>query len=280
MDGLAYVVSLAAIAVVLALALGLPFEVLQLPAGLLAGFFAPGYLLLRASVGPHMRGAMRFVLPVPLTLALAVVVGVFVEPTEQGVRGDALAVAVCLVSVGLAAICFVRGTHPVTLAARDMRPSLLDVLRGAFRGERTATANGPPLAADLALSASVILALAVAGLWVSRSIDVSSADVGSVALGGRLQASAPSNGLVPAVAELTVENHRSRQTEGNLRITVEPRSPGMRPIDRGVIVPAASTTRAAVRVRVPCNGSVRVTFSNPRGARRALRLRVSCPPAA
>ena len=44
---------------------GLPIEPLQVPAGLLVGLFAPGYLLLRATVGARMKSTLRLILPAP-----------------------------------------------------------------------------------------------------------------------------------------------------------------------------------------------------------------------
>ena len=151
------------------------------------------------------------------------------------------------------------------------------VLQGPFRAPREATPNPPPIAADLALSVSVVLALAVAGLWVSRSIDASSAQEGSVALTGRIQSTGvPRNGLVRATVELTVENDRPRPNGWPAADRDRAGGPGDGPDRAAVIVSPNSTTRVAVPVRVPCGGAVRATLSNPRGARRVVRLRVGC----
>jgi Protein of unknown function (DUF1616) len=278
-DGLAFVASIGATATVLGWIAGLPFEALRLPAGLFVGLFAPGYLLLRASVGPRVEGALRFVLPVPLTLAMAAVFGVALDQTSHGVRENALGVSLCVFSLGLAVVAFIRGTHPVTFRARDMRPSLLDVLRGPLRPPRYATADLPPIASDLAISASVLVALAAAGLWISRSIDLSTDRVGSVALTGRVQAAAqPRDGMVRAGVELTVENDRPGPITGILRIAVEPAGQA-RKFEQRLTVPANATSRVAVSLAMPCEGAVRATLSHPSGAGRAVRLRVRCPPA-
>ena len=233
-DGLAFVASIGATAIVLGGIAGLPLGALRLPAGLLVGLFAPGYLLLRASGAAPARGALRFVLPVPLTLAMAAVLGVVLDQTSDGLRGSALGVTLCACSLGLALTVFVKGTHPVTFRARDMRPSLVDVLRGPLRPSRDAATDGPPVAADLALSACVLLALAVAGIWVSRSIDLSTDRTGSVALTGRIQAAAqPRDGTVRADVELTVENYPARSDQ---RATCGSRS------SRGGAGQAASTS--------------------------------------
>ena len=278
-DGLAFVASIGATAIVLGWIAGLPLEALRLPAGLLVGLFAPGYLLLRASGAPPVRGTLRFVLPVPLTLAMAAVLGVVLDQTSEGLRGSALGLTLCACSLGLALIAFIRGRHPVTLRARDMRPSLADVLQAPLRPSRHATSDRPPVAADLALNAAVFLALVVAGLWMSRSIDLSTGRTGSVALTGRVQAATqPRDGMVRADVELTVENDRPGPIRGDLRIAVEPAGRGTRGFDQPLTVPPGATSRVAVSLRLPCEGAVRATLSNPSGARRVVRLRVRCVP--
>jgi hypothetical protein len=278
-DGLAFVASIGATAIVLGWIAGLPFGALRLPAGLFVGLFAPGYLLLRASVGPGLEGSLRFVLPVPLTLAMAAVFGVALDQTSDGLSGNALGVTLCACSLGLAVIAFIRGTHPLTFRTRDLRPSLLDVLRGPFRPPRGATGDLPPIAADLALSAAVLLALAVAGLWVSRSIDLSTDRTGSVALTGRVQTAAqPRDGIVRAGVELTVVNDRPGPITGILRIAVEPVKPGAHGYEQRLTVPASATSRVAVSLPVPCEGAVRATMTHTNGPRRAVRLRVRCVP--
>jgi hypothetical protein len=276
-DGLAFVASVGATAIVLGCIAGLPLEVLRPPAGLLVGLFAPGYLLLRASGSPAVAGMLRFVLAVPLTLAMAAVLGVVLEQTSEGLRGSALGLALCVCSLGLALIAFVRGTHPVTLGARDMRPSLADVLRSPLRPSRHATSDQPPVAADLALSASLLLALAVAGIWMSRSIDLSSARTGSVALTGRVQSAAkPRDGIVRADVELTVVNDRPGPITGHLRIGVEPAGRGTRGFDERLTVAPGATRRVAVPLRLACGSAVLATLSHPSGVRRMVRLRVRC----
>jgi hypothetical protein len=278
-DGLAFVASIGATAIILGWIAGLPFGALRLPAGLFVGLFAPGYLLLRASIGPGLEGPLRFVLPVPLTLAMAAVFGVALDQTSDGLRGNALGVVLCASSLGLAAIAFVRGTHPLTFRARDMRPSLLDVLRGPLRPPRQPIGDLPPIATDLALSASVLLALAGAGLWVSRSIDLSTDRTGSVALTGRVQSAAqPRDGIVRADVELTVENDRPGPITGVLRIAVEPARRGTHGFAQRLSVSASATSRVAVSLPVPCEGAVRATMTHPNGPRRAVRLRVHCVP--
>jgi hypothetical protein len=280
-DGLAFVASIGATAIVLGWLAGLPLEALRIPAGLLVGLFAPGYLLLRASGAFGLRGPLRFVLPVPLTLAMAAVLGVLLEQTSQGLRGSALGLTLCACSLGLALIAFIRGTHPVTLRARDMRPSIGDVLRGPLRSSRDPTSNRPPVAADIALNASVLLALAVAGLWISRSIDVSTDRTGSVALTGSVRATAqPRDGMARADVELTVENDRPGPISGDLRVGVEPAVRGTREFAESLTVAPGARSRVAVSLRLPCEGAVRATLSHPSGVQRVVRLRVRCAPPA
>jgi hypothetical protein len=276
-DGLAFVASIGATLIVVGWIAGLPLEALRLPAGIVVGLFAPGYLLLRASGTPRVRGVLRFVLPVPVTLALAAVLGVVLDQTREGLRGSALGLVLCVCSLGFALIAFIRGTHPVTLSARDMRPSLIDVLRSPLRPPRHATPDLPPLVADLGLIASVLLALAAAGMWMSRSIDLSPGRTGSVALTGRIQSAAePRHGIVRAVAELTVENDRPGSITGDLRIGIEPAGRGTRRFHQSVTVAPGATRRVALSLRLPCGSAVRATLSHPTGVRRMVRLRVPC----
>ncbi len=276
-DGLAFVTSIGAIAIVLGCIAGLPLAALRLPAGLLVAFFAPGYLLLRASGTPRVRGALRFVLPVPLTLALAAVLGVVLNGMSVGLRGSALGLWLCVCSLGFALIAFVRGTHPVTLSARDMRPSLIDVLRSPLRPPRQGASNVPAFVVELILVASVLLALAGAGMAISRSIDLAPGRTGSVALTGRIQsATEPRDGMVRAVAEITVENDRPGPISGDLRIGIEPARRGTRELRRTVTLASGATTRVALSLRVPCGSAVRATLSHPSGVRRMVRLRVRC----
>jgi hypothetical protein len=275
-DGLAFVASIGATAIVLGWIAGLPLAALRLPAGLLVALFAPGYLLLRASGPPRVTGALRFVLPVPLTLALAAVLGVVLDETSVGLRGSALGLLLCVCSLGFALIAFMRGTHPVTLSARDMRPSLVDVLRSPLRPSRHATSD-VPVVADLALVASVLLALAGAGMAISRSIDLSPGRTGSVALTGRIQsATEPRDGMVRAVAEITVENDRPGSISGDLRIGIEPARRGTRELHQPVTLAPGATSRVALSLRAPCGSAVRATLSHPSGVRRMVRLRVRC----
>jgi hypothetical protein len=275
-DGLAFAASIGATAVVLGWTVGLPLEVLRLPAGLVVGLFAPGYLLLRASGAPRVKGVLRFVLPVPLTLAMAAVVGVVLNTTSGGLRGSTLGLTMCACSLGLAVIASIRGKHPVTLSARDGRPSLVDLLRIPLRPARHLTSDPPPFGADLALSASVVLALAAAGLAVSRSIDLSPGPTGSVALTGRIQSAAERNGIARADIEVTVENSRPGTISGDLRIGVEPAVRGARGFHKTVTVGPGATSRFAVSLRVPCESAVRATLSRPGGVRRLVKLRVRC----
>ena len=98
-----------------------------------------------------------------------------------------------------------------------------------------------------------------------------------MALAGRLQTPGPPrDGLVERPCELTVENDRPRPIEGNLRIAIEPAGQGTGRIEQRPHVRAEQHDACAVPVRVPCEGAVRATLSNPRGARRVVRLRVRC----
>jgi hypothetical protein len=271
--------SIGAIAIVLASLAGMPLEPLQLPAGLLVGLFAPGYLLLRATVGSRLKGTLRLVLPVPLTLALAALTGVLVEATPNGVTENAIGWALCLASVVLALVVWWRGTHPVTWRPIDMRPSVADVLRAPLGARSRPGSESPPLGADLLLTVSVLIALAIAGLWMARALERSAAPAPYTALTGRvLTAGAPRNGVTRTQVELTVVNDAPRAIRPVLRIGTDPPRRGTRLLEQIVTVPAESARKVAIELSVPCNGGVRAALSDGRSApaKRAVKLRVAC----
>ena len=258
---------------------GLPIEPLQVPAGLLVGLFAPGYLLLRATVGARMKSTLRLILPLPLTLALAALCGVLVEATPNGVNGQATGLALCLCSVVLALVAIRRGTQPVTWTSTDFRPTAAEVLRAPF-GRRRALEEAPPLGADLLLTVAVLIALAIAGLWVVRALDRSADPVPYTALTGRVVAAAPPrDGVTRARVEMTVVNDAPRAIRPVLRIGTDPALRGTRRLEQVVRVPARSSRRVGIALNAPCGGAVRAALSasNKAPALRAVKLRVACP---
>ena len=132
-DGLVFLLSLVAVAIVLGSIAGLPLTPLRLPAGLLVGLFVPGYLLLRATVGGRLHGTMRVVLAVPLTLGLAAITGVVLDATPLGVRRDAIGVALCSATLVLVVVAIVRGTSPALPHPAGAARSILERLRISSR---------------------------------------------------------------------------------------------------------------------------------------------------
>ena len=218
-------------------------------------------------------------LPVPLTLALAALVGVLVEATPHGVGAHAIGFALCLSSAVLALVVLRRGTHPVTWRPTDMRPSAGDVLRAPFGRRTEDQQNQPPLGADLLLTVSVVIALAIAGLWIARALDRSGDPTPYTALTGRvLTAGEPRNGLARTQVELTVVNDSERAIKPVLRVGTDPPRRATRLLEQVVSVPAASARKVAIELQVPCNGAIRAALSGGRTApaERAVKLRVAC----
>ena len=231
-----------------------------------------------------MKSTLRLILPLPLTLALAALCGVLVEATPNGVNGQATGLALCLCSVVLALVAIRRGTQPVTWKSTDFRPTAAEVLRAPF-GRRRALEEAPPLGADLLLTVAVLIALAIAGLWVVRALDRSADPVPYTALTGRVvAAAAPRDGVTRARVEMTVVNDAPRAIRPVLRIGTDPALRGTRRLEQVVRVPARSSRRvgialdAAVRRSGP-GGAVGVEQgTGVAGGQAARRLRAVLAP--
>jgi uncharacterized membrane protein len=277
-DALAFIASLVAIAIVLATLAGLPLEPLQLPAGVVVGLFAPGYLLLRATVGGRLQGALRLVLPVPLTLALAALCGLVMDSTPDGVGGHAIGLALCFASVVLALVAVRRGTQPVSWRPTDRRPNVADVLSAPL-GRRTQADDAPPLGFDLLLTVAVVIALAIAGLWVVRGLDRAADPASYLALTGQVKnLDQPRAGVARSRVELNVVNDTAREMRPVLRVGTDPPRRGTRLIEQIVRVPASSVRKVAIELNAPCGGAIRAALSDSRSAPalRAVKLRVAC----
>lgn len=271
-DGLVFVLSVVAVAVVLGAIAGLPLAPLRLPAGLLVGLFAPGYLLLRATVGDRLRGAMRFVLAVPLTLGMAAVTGVALDATPPGVRSDALGVALCVASLVLVPIALVRGTAPALPRPSFVRASSA---RGSDVGGR------PPrqLLPIVLLAVAFVLGLTAVGLRVADSVDSSVDPDAPIVLTGRV-ASAVETGRSSARARiaLTLTNNALTPVKPALAVAVSPQRKGTSGARRQRVPLGPQSTRIIrLTLRVACGGAVRARLSGAGVPRRAVTLRVTCP---
>jgi uncharacterized membrane protein len=275
-DGLVFLLSLVAVTIVLGTIAGLPLAPLRLPAGLVVGLFAPGYLLLRATVGGRLHGTLRFVLAVPLTLGLAAITGVVLDATPVGVRGEAIGVALCVFSLVLVALALWRGTSPVLPRPANAAPLILDRIRVSSR-----RAGGWPslIVPSLLLALSLTCALAAVALKIDDSVDASRDADAPLVLTGRVQ-SATQTGAARAEARiaLTLGNNEPRNVTPLLRLSVAPSAAGTsRPRQRRVPLEPRSTRTIRVTLRVACGGAVRAKLSGRYGARREVTLRITCP---
>jgi hypothetical protein len=277
-DGLVFLLSLVAVAIVLGSIAGLPLAPLRLPAGLLVGLFVPGYLLLRATVGGRLHGTMRFVLAVPLTLGLAAITGVVLDATPLGVRGDAIGVALCVATLVLVVVAFSRGTSPALPHPAGAARSILSRLR-----DTSDRAGGVPGVRSLAVPAlllglSLACALAAVGLKIADSVNGSLDPDAPIVLSGRVQAATQTGGgRAEARIALMLANNTSRTLTPLLRLAVAPPlNTESRPRRRRVSLAPGGTRIVRVTLRVACGGAVRAKLSGAGVPRRAVTLRIAC----
>jgi hypothetical protein len=275
-DGLVFLLSLVAVAIVLGSIAGLPLTPLRLPAGLLVGLFAPGYLLLRATVGGRVHGAKRFVLAVPLTLGLAAISGVVLDATPLGVRGEAIGVALCGATLVLVAVTLWRGTSPVLPRPANVVPLILDRVRVSSRRARVGRSLIVP---SLLLMVSLAGALAAVALKIADSVDSSRDADAPLVLTGRLQSATQTGGArADARIALTFVNNAPRNVTPLLRLAVIPLADGIsRPRQRRIPLEPRTTRTIRVTLRAACGGAVRARLSGRGVARREVKLRISCP---
>ena len=274
-DGLVFLLSLVAVAIVLGSIAGLPLGPLRLPAGLLVGLFAPGYLLLRATVGGRLHGTLRFVLAVPLTLGLAAITGVVLDATPIGVRGEAIGVALCGVSLVLVAFTLWRGTSPVLPRPADVASLILDRIRVS---SRRAGGWSSLIVPSLLVAFSLTGALAAVALKIDDSVDAPRDADASLVLTGRVQSATQTGGArAEARIALTLANNEPRNVTPLLRLSVAPLADGTsRPRQRRVPLEPRSKRIIRVTLRVACGGVVRAKLSGRRVARREVTLRITC----
>jgi hypothetical protein len=278
LDGLVFLLSLAAVAIVLGSIAGLPLGPSRLPAGLLVGLFAPGYLLLRATVGDRLRGTMRFVLAVPLTLGLAAITGVMLDATPHGVRGDAIGVALCVASLVLVAVAFSRRSSPVLPHPAGAARSIVERLRVSSYRAGGARREPSPVVPSLLLGVLLAFGLAAVGLKIADSVNGSLDPDATIVLTGRVQAATQTGGArAEARIALTLANKTSRTVTPLLRLAVAPPlNTEIRPRRRRVSLEPRSTRIVRVTLRVACGGAVRANLSGAGVPRRAVTLRIAC----
>ena len=248
-------------ALVVAAAAGVDLGALRAPLGLLLGLAAPGWLLLRATVGRRLGAGQAAALSVPLSLAICALSGTAL--TLAGVKLTALplALVVCGVSLACLVVALVRGTLPSPRAFRRAPGP------GAQLTPRMVVAAGLALAI-LAMAASTIQ-------QIVRVDDAARASTPFVALTGKLERSTPTAGGRRASVAFTTINSQPRAIRPTLEISVLPG--GNPPLERPLAIAAnrQATVREALDTR--CGDEVIATLSGDGVPARTSTLRISCP---
>jgi hypothetical protein len=247
---------------VIAAAAGLDLGALRAPIGLIGGLAAPGWLMLRASVGGRLAPGQTAALAVPLSLTICALSGTVL--TLAGVKLTTLPMTLVVCAVSLACL--------VVAAWRGMLPSPPALHRSPGRSmqitPRIAVAGGLMMA---------ILALAVSTVQqMVRVDDAARASTTFVGLAGKLQQAAPVPGGVRASVAFTAINSLPRTIRPRLEIAVLPG--GTPPAQRTLKIAAHAqgTVREALMTR--CGDEIIATLSGDGVPVRTSMLRITCRP--
>jgi hypothetical protein len=252
-------VILAATALFAAVA-GLDLEIVRIALGVFAGLVAPGWLLLRATVGRRLGSGYAAALTVPMSLAICALSGTLLALAGVKLTPLSLALVVCAVSLACLPVAIARGTAlpPVTPrlpAMRRLRPT-----------PRTAMAGGLAIAI-LGVAASTVQQIVRAG-------DAARASTPYVALTGKLERTSPVAGGAGVRVAFTVVNSQPRAIRPRLEIAVA----------SGAVPPFAQTLaigpggQASVRrdFAAPCGDEAVATLTGDGAPPRRSTLRIPC----
>src|SRR4051794_22287282 len=169
-------------ALVVAAAAGVDLGALRAPLGLLLGLAAPGWLLLRASVGRRLGAGQAAALSVPLSLAICALSGTVL--TLAGVKLTALpmALVVCGVSLACLVVAGLRRTLWSPRAARRVPRSGVP---------RSGVPFTPRMAVAAALGLAILAMVASTIQQIVRVDDAARASTPFVALAGKLEQATP-----------------------------------------------------------------------------------------
>jgi len=138
--------------------LGVPLGPLRIVAGILVTFCAPGYALLLL-IQPHQLAAIsRFILSVPLSLALAIIWGVILNLSPFGVYPAGLAAGMALAALVLFGVAAWLRRQGVPNLATTVRDRWWQTTAGRSRVRTRRTLPLPQIA-------GVLLALLLIGTW-------------------------------------------------------------------------------------------------------------------
>jgi hypothetical protein len=250
---------LAATAVFAAVA-GLDLEIVRVALGVFAGLVAPGWLLLRATVGRRLGSGYAAALTVPMSLAICALSGTLLALAGVKLTALSLALVVCAVSLACLPVAIARGTALPPLAPR------VPAMRRLRPTPRTALAGGLALAI-LGVAASTVHQIVRAG-------DAARASTPFVALTGELERTTPVAGGAAVRVAFTVVNSQPRAIRPRLEIAVA----------SGAVPPLAQTLaigpggRASVRrdFVAPCGDAAVATLTRDGAPPRRSTLRIPC----
>jgi hypothetical protein len=199
---------LALMAVVIAGAAGVDVGPLRAPVGVLVGLVAPGWLLLRATVGQHLSSGHAAALTVPMSLAICALSGTVLTFASVKLTMLSLTLVVCAISLACLVAATVRRT---VVPSPAVRPPSVQSLRLT---PRTAVAGG------------LVIAILAMGVSIVRQIvsvdDAARASTPFVALTGKLQQATPIAGGVRVRVAFTTINSQPRAIRPRLEISVLP----------------------------------------------------------
>ena len=252
---------LVVMAVVILGATGLGIGPLRAPLGLLVGLVAPGWLLLRATVGQRLSSGHTAALTVPLSLAICALSGTAL--TLAGIKPTALSLTLmaCAISYACLLVAIVRRTVVPPLAVR--RPAA-ESLRLT---PRTA------MAAELVIA---ILAMAVSTVQqIVRVDDAARASTPFVALTGKLQQATPVPGGIQVQVTFTTINSQLRAIRPRLDISVLPS--GVTPVRRNLTIGPERQASVQAALVAQCGDEVVANLSGDGVPGRTSTLRIACP---
>jgi len=104
----------------------------RIAGGLVLSIFTPGYALLRALFPRALKATEQYALSVPLSFALAILVGTTLDLTPVGLSSKATVALLWAVTVGLFAISYLRREKPRASPSLRLRPASQSIGLGSI----------------------------------------------------------------------------------------------------------------------------------------------------
>lgn len=239
---------------------GLDLEIVRVALGVFAGLVAPGWLLLRATVGRRLGSGYTAALTVPMSLAIGALSGTLLTLAGVKLTALSLALVVCAVSLACLPVAIRRGTALPPLAPR------LPALRGVRPTPRIALAGGLAIAI-LGVAASTVHQIVRAG-------DAARASTPFVALTGKLERSTTVAGGAGVRVAFTVVNSQPRAIRPRLEIAVV--SGAVPPLARTLAIGPGGQASVRRDFVAPCDDEVVATLTRDGASPRRSTLRIPC----